>query len=91
MNAVRKMETVSTEIMEPLMDGSFREREVEKSAYQCTGCGLVWALKWHAETCGERDHKTQWFQRYATGPIVNGKPHSERFYPRTALRREPVE
>ena len=84
----RQMESIDTPIMEPLMDGGFRETVVKKFAYQCLGCGLVWAIRWHADTCGQRNHTPTWAQRYVTGPIVNGKPAAERFYPRRAMRRE---
>lgn len=90
MSQTRALETITAAVMEPLMDGSFREAEATKRAHQCLGCGLVWAIRWHAETCEERGHRARWQQRYVTGPIINGKPRFERFYPRTALRREPL-
>lgn len=79
--------TVETTVMEPLMDGSYRERHITKQSYRCE-CGLVWAIKWHAETCANRQHAAVWSQRYVTGPITNGKPAAERFYERRAVRRE---
>lgn len=86
----RQMEKIVAGTMEPLIDGDWRETNVEKYAYQCTGCGLVWSREWHADTCRDRGHVSEWQQRYTSGPVVNGRPTHERFYPRIALRREAV-
>lgn len=90
MSEVRRLERVEAPVMEPLYDGSFRESTVDKYAWQCLGCGLGWAIRWHAETCESRGHRVQWQQRYVTGPITNGRPASERHYPRYSLGRYPM-
>jgi hypothetical protein len=87
MSAIRPMNTTDHAVMEPLYDGGFRETTITSRSYQCLGCGLVWAKRWHAETCEERRHVATWQQRYVTGPIVNGRPYAERFYPRYAIER----
>lgn len=90
MSEVRRLERVEAPVMEPLYDGSFRESTVDKYAWQCLGCGLGWAIRWHADTCGDRGHRVQWQQEYARGPIVNGRPTSVTFYPRYSLGRYPL-
>lgn len=89
----RRMDRVETEIMEPMMDGTYRERAVEKFSYQCLGCGLVWAIEWHAAECGKRGHKAEWQQGpYGVTHVVNGKPMGNlKWYPRYALRRAPLD
>lgn len=88
MSAVRQAERIETTIMEPLYDGGFREASARKCAFVCQGCGLVWAIRWHAETCEQRRHAASWQQEYPKGPIVNGRPSRIDSYPRVALRRE---
>lgn len=90
MSAARKMEPIEAAVMEPTMDGSFNEYSVQKHAWMCEGCRLVWSRKAQAEDCEQRGHVSSYQQRYVTGPIVNGKPYTERFYDRLAIRREPL-
>jgi hypothetical protein len=80
--------------MEPFLVGDgveYQETTVKKWSWQCLGCGLLWAIRWHAEQCGERNHVDRWEQVYYRGAIVNGKPEREYRYPRVALGRRPLE
>lgn len=86
----RPLEAIQAAVMEPDMHGTYREVGVAKHAHMCLACGLVWQIKWHADTCGDRGHKAAWKQRYCAGTVINGKPEFETFYDRIALRREPV-
>jgi hypothetical protein len=88
-SGVRQMEVTQACVMEMDRSGYFHEVGVTKSAWQCLGCGLVWAIKWHSETCESRGHKAQWQQMYCQG-TENGKPINPRYFPRIALRREAV-
>ncbi len=90
MGAVRQAERIETVVMEPLYDGGYQARTARKCAFTCLDCGLVWAIRWHAETCDQRGHVARWFQQYPKGPIVNGVPARIDEYPRVALRREAV-
>lgn len=86
MSEVRRLDVVDAAVMEPMLDGSFRETTIKKRSWQCLGCGLAWAIKWHAESCESRGHRVQWQQEYVRGPIVNGKPmYPPTYYPRYAL------
>jgi hypothetical protein len=90
----RRIAPTDAVVMEPFLVGDsveYREVTVKKWSWQCPECGLLWSIRWHAETCGSRNHADRWEQRYAYPPIVNGKPSRERFYPRLALGRLPVE
>lgn len=89
MSDTQRMERITAGVMDPLYEGGYREAEVEKYAWMCLGCRLVWDRRSHAQDCEARGHAASWQQRYVSGPIINGRPSSERFYPRTALRREP--
>lgn len=94
MSAIRKLETVAHQIMEPHLSGdslTYHEAEIESPAYQCLApnCGLVWAKKWHAETCEQHGHRPTWQQMYCQG-VENGQPIKPVYYPRYALRRDPL-
>lgn len=90
MSAIRKADTITTAVMEPLYEGGYIERDIKKCAYQCLGCGLVWPMKHQARDCESRNHVDHFSVRYVTGPIINGVPKFERWYPRDALRRDPL-
>lgn len=92
MSNIKRCESVETTVMEPHISGKdlvYRETEVTKHAFQCLGCGLVWAIAWHAETCESRGHIATWQQMYCQG-IENGKPINPRYFPRYALRHDPI-
>jgi hypothetical protein len=86
----RPLEAIQAAVMEMDQSGYFHEVGVAKHAHQCLGCGLVWQIKWHADSCADRGHKSHWQQRYYSGAIINGKPEYERFFDRVALRRESI-
>ena len=92
MSAVVKMEQIDTEIMEAHIVGdsfSYRENNVQKYAYKCTGCGLVWRMKWYAEDCETRGHKTSFEQKYYSSRLNSyGKPYPPTVYTRYAMRRD---
>ena len=90
MSDIRLVEPIETEITEPDVNGGYYQRIVTKWSYQCLGCGLVWPMKWHAETCESRKHVTRWMQHYPKGPIVNGRPSRVDSYPRSAIKRLPI-
>lgn len=93
---VRRMDRVTTTVMEPLTQGdglTYEERDVTKWSFQCLGCGLIWAIKWHAEQCEQRGHVPEWSQRY-TRQVFRGEGQApeivETWYPRVALGRAAV-
>ena len=89
MSKITRMGLVRTTTMEPLLDGDFREKTITKYSYRCDGlnCGLIWTRKHEASDCAARKHVVTFTQRYVTGPIINGIPRYERFYPRNAIGR----
>ena len=94
MSNVTKREIAATEIMEPMLDGSFREATIDKSHnWRCDGCGLVWEKRWHAETCESRSHRASFEQGpYGVRYVENGRPVGDlKWYTRRAVRREKVE
>jgi hypothetical protein len=91
MSDVARMERIEAGMMDPQMDGGFVETTIEKRAWMCCGCGLVWSRYGQAADCEGRGHTATFQVRYVTGPIVNGVPKAERWYPRAAIRREPLD
>jgi hypothetical protein len=85
MSEVRRLERMQVEVMEPLVDGTYKLTSVEKYGWLCLGCGLAWGIKWHAEQCEDRGHVGKWEQVYHRGPSVNGVPERTFSYPRVAL------
>lgn len=59
---ITKVGRTVTGVMEPMMDGSFRETSYEGNLWRCEECGLVWDKKWYAETCAQREHATSFQQ-----------------------------
>ena len=89
MSNTTRMDLIRTTTMEPLLDGDFREKTITKYSYRCDGlnCSLIWTRRHEAEDCAARKHVATFTQRYVTGPIINGKPRSERFFKRNAIGR----
>jgi hypothetical protein len=88
---------VEHEVMEARLSGSdsltYIEKTVSGNAHKCVECGLVWAKRWHAETCASRNHETAFVQRYAYKPegyATNGKV-AWNSYTRYALGRDKAE
>lgn len=90
MSDVTRRDPIRAHIMEPLLDGGYRDADVKKYAWRCDGCGLVWAMKHQAVDCESRGHVAHYMQRYVYGPIVNGQPTREKWYDRDAIGREKV-
>lgn len=92
MSDVTQREQIETTTSEPLMDGSYQERDYRAFAWRCDGCGLVWSKRHLAVDCESRNHVAA----FEAGPyggtyVLNGVLQGNlRYYPRRALRREPV-
>jgi hypothetical protein len=82
------MERITTGTMEPTYDGGYVEKPLVKYAWRCDGCRAVWDRKSYAQDCESRKHRYVWFQKYTSGPVVNGQPSNVRFYIRRGLRRD---
>ena len=92
MSEIRRVAPTEATIMEPYLVGDgleYRETTVKKWSWQCLGCGLLWSIKWHAESCERRDHAPRWEQMYCRG-TENGQPINPRYYPRISLGRAPL-
>ena len=92
--SVTKREKIETTTMEAYLSGDnvrYEETDIEKFAWRCNGCGLVWSRKHQAEGCKERGHKTFYVDRY---PIIgigqNGVKAVTGYneYKRVPIRRE---
>lgn len=60
-------ETITHEVMEPRISGefiSYDEKQVTSNTYRCDGCGNLWAKRWYADSCGERNHRNSFDQKY---------------------------
>lgn len=81
-----------SEIMEAMLDGTWRERTTKGFSWQCADCGLIWEKRWHAETCGDngRNHRASFEQGpYGITGTLNGVPQGNiKYYTRRAVGRE---
>lgn len=77
-------------LMEPLLDGSYRQIWVEKHFFKCLDCGLVWQTETEAEICAKHNHATEHVRfyggRFENGVHVGGAEHKI-----PAVRREAPE
>ena len=90
-NSVKKMEKIKTMITEPYGDGSgYHEVEIEKNAWMCAECGLVWAMQGDAKGCRARGHKKT-FKRTYGGRFVNGQHVGGTAYTTYSLYKGEVE
>ena len=80
-----------SEIMSPMMDGSYQERTTKGFSWQCADCGLIWEKRWHAETCGDdgRNHHASFAQGpYGVTYVLDGVPQGNiKYYTRFAIGR----
>jgi len=80
-------------IMEARISGDslwYSEAPVTSTTWRCNGCGLIWAIKWHAETCESRKHRATWEQVYtvrAEGFTRTGQ-YKQVSYPRQAVGKD---
>jgi hypothetical protein len=72
------------EISSVSADGTatYIERTVENYLWACD-CGLIWQIRWHAESCEDRHHVASWEQHYG-GYTENGVHKGGTSYPRQA-------
>ena len=66
----------------------YAHRDIEATTYACTGCGLVWTRKWHAESCEEREHATRFPQHYGWKANAYGKYFPSQTFVRRAVARD---
>jgi hypothetical protein len=85
LNKTKRMEKVKVTIFEPCPDGlGFHEVEIEKYAWKCVTCGLVWNMRRESQNCKHINVYTRLYGGY----FVEGKrvgATAIKFY---ALRRE---
>jgi len=94
MSDIKRLGKVEHEITEMRIGGGgatvyYEQVTVTSNAYMCLGCGLAWAIKWHASKCEDRNHATVWEQRYG-GYTENGIYKGYTAYERRALKRLPI-
>ena len=84
-------EKAKVTIMEPIFTGydsvTWKETEIVKNLWQCTGCGLVWQMKHEAEKCEGRKHAPR-YVRYYGGYFENGVHRGGKQIEFYAVRRE---
>ena len=84
---------IEHEVMEPRISGDsifYSEQTVTSCAWRCDGCGRIWAKKWYAETCGDRNHRSSFDQVYhykCEGYTTTGRTAEAR-YTRWSLGRD---
>lgn len=61
---------------------------INATTYACTGCGLVWERKWHAETCEKREHAVKFPQHYGWKLNAYGKHFPTQTFVRKAVARD---
>jgi len=86
---VTKINEIEHQVMEPRVTGdsvSYIEKTIKGFAWMCEGCNLVWAKRWYAETCSDRNHKPEFEQHYG-GYIENGARKGGTSYTRISLGR----
>lgn len=90
---VTRRERRTVETMDALLSGGYVEHQYEGHLWRCDGCGLVWEKRGFAEGCAARGHVAHWMAGpYGVTYVLNGVPQGNiRYYPRDAVRREPVE
>ena len=84
MSTVTRLDTlIDHEVMEPHLSGDslwYTEETIQQAKpWRCNGCGNIWAKKWHAETCEEREHRKSFDQKYAYKPEGYATPGSATF------------
>jgi hypothetical protein len=89
---VTRMEPITTEAMEAYAITAdsvlYREQEYKAYGWRCDSCQLVWAKRWYAESCGDRDHQPTFVQTYGRRLDSYGKYVGGVDYVRLALRRD---
>lgn len=91
----RSRNIIEHDVMEGYLSGDsvrFEQKTIRGHAWQCTGCGHIWAKRWYAEECEKRGHKSSFTQEYwykPEGYQTHGRAECN-VYTREALNGKPV-
>lgn len=87
---VKMLGKETAQLMEPLLDGSWRPTTVQKHFFKCLDCGLVWQTKTEADICATSGHVPVHVRQYG-GYFENGIRRGHATFEIPAVRLEDVE